>query len=168
MTASVLSLRCSFWVIPPCEVCCTAAVPAVHVVDQLVAPIHRTRAGNSQHAQVASRYSIIAISECLDRPACKLLVSSSTAFITTTRVTCLSLSLSVYSRAPLCCLAQPVNTPQPYLDVARKLGNLLADGGHTCVNGAGRVRFICVVCLVHDREKPSSGRQGGILRIRIA
>lgn len=34
----------------------------------------------------------------------------------------------------------PVNTPRSYLDVARKLGNLLADGGHMTVNGAGRVR----------------------------
>eukprot|EP00903_Cladosiphon_okamuranus_P020238 g18574.t1 len=31
-----------------------------------------------------------------------------------------------------------VHTPRPYLEVARKLGNLLADGGHMTVNGAGR------------------------------
>lgn len=35
-----------------------------------------------------------------------------------------------------------VNTPKPYLDVARKLGNILADGGHMTVNGAGRVSVL--------------------------
>lgn len=32
-----------------------------------------------------------------------------------------------------------VNTPKPYLSVSRKLGNILADGGHMTVNGAGKV-----------------------------
>lgn len=46
----------------------------------------------------------------------------------------------IYSLSGRCSPRTPVNTPQPYLDVARKLGNLLADGGHMTVNGAGRVR----------------------------
>lgn len=41
---------------------------------------------------------------------------------------------------------RPGNTPQSYLDVARKLGNLLADGGHLTVNGAGRVRVYRRLC----------------------
>jgi predicted Rossmann-fold nucleotide-binding protein len=30
-------------------------------------------------------------------------------------------------------------TPEPYLRAARELGELLAKGGHTCVNGGGNV-----------------------------
>jgi hypothetical protein len=31
-------------------------------------------------------------------------------------------------------------TPQKYLEQAHKLGVLLAEGGHLCINGAGKVR----------------------------
>ncbi|CAM9166494.1 unnamed protein product [Ectocarpus sp. 12 AP-2014] len=53
-----------------------------------------------------------------------------------------------------------VNTPQPYLDVARKLGNLLADGGHTCVNGAGRAG--CMGAL-NDGVTERCGRVRGVI-----
>lgn len=36
-------------------------------------------------------------------------------------------------------LSVAANTPKPYLEVSRKLGNVLADGGHMTVNGAGKV-----------------------------
>ncbi|CAM9288856.1 unnamed protein product [Scytosiphon promiscuus] len=52
------------------------------------------------------------------------------------------------------------NTPQAYLDVARKLGNLLADGGHTCVNGAGRAG--CMGAL-NDGVTERCGRIRGVI-----
>jgi hypothetical protein len=48
------------------------------------------------------------------------------------------------------------HTPAKYLDEARKLGQLLADGGHLCINGAGKVSYayflhacVCADCLYH-------------------
>lgn len=38
-----------------------------------------------------------------------------------------------------------VNTPEQYLKISRKLGNVLADGGHMTVNGAGRVRYFRIL-----------------------
>jgi len=55
------------------------------------------------------------------------------------------------------------STPKKYLDAAVKLGNLLGEGGHTCVNGGGKfggmgaLNVACkgagatVVCVIHER-----------------
>ncbi|CAN0060813.1 unnamed protein product [Pylaiella littoralis] len=53
------------------------------------------------------------------------------------------------------------NTPKPYLEAARKLGNLLADGGHLTVNGAGR-QAGCMGAL-NDGVTERCGRVRGVI-----
>eukprot|EP00953_Heterococcus_sp_UTEX-ZZ885_P038422 19712-Heterococcus_DN1.PRE.2 len=59
--------------------------------------------------------------------------------------------------------ASSTHTPAKYLDEARKLGQLLADGGHLCINGAGKNG--CMGAL-NDGLEQQKGRVRGVIHAR--